>query len=379
MNVGFDAKRAFHNNRGLGSYSRNLIEGLNFYYPQNKYFLYTPDPKEEKAHWARKYSKSVIRCPQNLFLKKIHPLWRSFFLCKDLNRDDLDIYHGLSGELPFGIDKLKTKKIITIHDLLFMKHPHLFSALDRVVFLKKAHYSTDTADLIIATSEQTKKDIMKYLSISQERITVVYQSCHERFYTPCSREKLDFTRKQYHLPEKYILYVGAIEENKNTFSLVKAFSALKEENISLVLAGKGKSYRDMIISEVGRLNIEKRVHFLEDIPDDDLPGLYQNARFFIYPSFYEGLGIPIIEALFSGKAVITSKSSSMPEAAGEGAIYVDPHDTRELKEAMDKLITDRTLRNSLMHKGRHHVEKFHRHKAAKKIMSIYENLVENIP
>ena len=374
MRIGFDAKRAFHNTRGLGNYGRNLIQGLNFYHPNHEYFLYTPEPENKDIHWSRKYPDMHIRYPKSIFFKTFHPLWRSFYLSREIKEDTLDIFHGLSHELPFGIDKLDIKTIVTVHDIIFMKYPHSFSSLDRMIYRQKYCYSTRIADRVVAICEHTKKDLIRYLNVPEHKIDVIHQGCHERYYTLLPKGKVDEVKHKYHLPSKYILYVGAIEENKNIFSLIRAFSGMRDNDYSLVLVGRGKSYKEVIIGETARTGIEKRVRFLDDVPDTDLPAIYQGAQFFVYPSFYEGFGIPIVEALFSGLPVITSPTSGMPEAAGPGALYADPNSVRELKEAMDQLSVDEAMGNMLAQKGRHYVEKFHRQKTIKDMMGLYNGL-----
>ena len=377
MKIGFDAKRAFYNRRGLGNYARNLIEGLNVYYPHNEYVLYTPVVQRERVEdWYGKYPKIMVREPKGILTRNFGSLWRSYFLADCLKCGGLDIYHGLSHELPFGIEKIAVKKIVTIHDLIFMRYPHLFSIVDRAVYNQKYRYAINKADIIIATSWQTKEDIVKYFHVSEDKIKIVYQSCHPRFYSHCSQSKIDAIKKKYLLPDEYALYVGAIEENKNIFSLVCALADIKDSTLQLVLVGQGKSYKNKIVRKIRELKLENRVWFVDKALDEDLPALYQGSRFFVYPSFFEGFGIPILEALFSGKAVVTSRSSSMPEAAGPGALYIDPNSIRELREAMDKLASDSAMRDSLAHEGRHHVEKFHLHESAKSMMNIYRSVVK---
>ena len=375
MKIGFDAKRAFHNRRGLGNYARNLIEGLKTYYPRHEYFLYTPFVGEKRNRgWCQKYPEIKVREPKSILFRHTGALWRSLALPSCIRDDGLDIYHGLSHELPFGIDRVAIKKIVTIHDLLFMRYPHLFSTIDRAVYGQKYHYAVDKADVIVATCEQTKRDIVRYFNVSEGKIRVVYQSCHPKFYNHCDRSMIDAVKRKYFLPDEYMLYVGAIEENKNIFSLICAFADTKDHTLNLVLVGQGKGYKNRIVRKIRELGLENKIWFVDKALDEELPSLYQGARFFVYPSFFEGFGIPILEALFSGKAVITSNSSSMPEAAGAGALYIDPNSIRELKEAIDKLSLDASLRGELAHRGRLHAEKFHLHESTKSMMELYRSV-----
>ena len=180
MRIGFDAKRAFHNLSGLGNYSRNVINQLAELYSDNEYFLY--NPKEGIKIYGFPPERAVIRRPGNYFHKILPFLWRSWNLPKIIEDDRLDIFHGLSNELPFRIHKSSVRKVVSIHDLIFMVYPDLYKSADRLIYRKKFSYSAKTADIIIAVSEFTKKDIVKYFEIEPSRIEVIYQDCAPVFY-----------------------------------------------------------------------------------------------------------------------------------------------------------------------------------------------------
>ena len=222
MKIGFDAKR--------GDYAQGLIEGLSTYYPSSEYVLYTA-----ATSWHRKYPRIIVR-------ESDGALWKPFFLSGRFKGDGLDIYHGLDCGLPFGIEKTAVKRIVTVHDLTFMRYPHLFSAVDRAFYRQKYRYALNKADVVVATCEQTKKDILKYFRTEEDRVRVVYPGCRPRFYHRCSLSKIDSVKERYRLHNKYILYAGAIEESKNIFSLVCAFADIENDDLRLVIAGRGNSY-----------------------------------------------------------------------------------------------------------------------------------------
>ena len=370
MKIGYDAKRIFHNFRGLGNYGRTLLEGMKQWYPENQYYLYTPPIADSRGlQWQEKMPHSQIITPSNGLLKKISPIWRSFFIGADLLKKNIDIYHGLSHELPVGIGP-RIKKVVTIHDLIFLRHPSHFSFWDRNIYRKKVLHSCKSADKIIATSQQTRKDLMDFFNIPEKRIHVVYQSCHPSFYGEFPEEKHREVMEKYHLKSGYILYVGAIEPRKNIAALIDAYAGLPGD-YQMILVGTGSGYKKKMADKIKKLKLTDRVLLLEKIPMEELPIFYQNARVFVYPSFFEGFGIPIIEALFSKTPVVTSKGSCFSEVGGAQSLYVNPHNTYELKEGILKVLSDDKLAAHMAQKGREFALKFHWKQTTQNIMDIY--------
>ena len=241
MNIGFDAKRAFLNQSGLGNYSRTLIYSLLEYYPETHLSLFTTSKKNDSFYNSVSKQKNVsIIEPKKFLDRKVNFKWRSYGIASLLSKNKIDVYHGLSNELPFNISKFKGKKIVTIHDLIFLRYPKLYPLFDRTIYNKKFRRSCKNADVIIATSEQTKNDILQFYSIHPQKVKVIYQSCNKAFYKDISPGQLKNIRSKYKLPEKYLLYVGTIEERKNLLVILKALTIVK--NIPLVVIGKKKSY-----------------------------------------------------------------------------------------------------------------------------------------
>jgi glycosyltransferase involved in cell wall biosynthesis len=373
MRIGFDAKRVFHNLRGLGNYSRTLVSGLSKYYPEDSYYLFTPNFSDKT--WIKGHPELEVVTPKKAFYKKFPGLWRSLFLSSDISSQGLDIYHGLSHEIPPFMENTGVKTVVTIHDLLFIRYPQNFPWIDRQVYKWKFTSSCQRADLIIAICEQTKRDIVDFLKIPEEKIKVLYQSCNPIFYQKLDEEKKNHFKTKYSLPEKFILYVGALEPNKNVLNLLKAYK-LANPNMPLVIVGRGDEYKKLMVQEIANLGIEDKVVFLDYIPFEDLPGLYQNAHLFVFPSFFEGFGLPIVEAMFSGVPVITSEGSCFPESGGPNSIYVNPHKPEKLCEAIKNVLNNPVLREEMIEKGLKYVTKFTQKATSENLHQTYLDLLK---
>lgn len=372
MKIGFDAKRAFYNTTGLGNYSRNIIQYLNQFYPKNEYLFFSPKIKNS-INFPNKNKSTIIK-PENFFSKKFQTLWRSFFIKNDIKKNNLDIFHGLSNEIPFGLQKIKTKTIVTIHDLIFIRYPKLYKPIDRYIYNQKFKYSCKKANKIIAISEQTKTDIIEFYSIDKEKITVVYQGCSPIFYKKIKDEDKNRIRKKYNLPRSYILSVGTIEERKNIFAAIKAIAKGKIE-VPFVIVGKATNYIYKLHEFIKSNNLTKQIKFIHNVDFIDLPAIYQMAKIFIYPSIFEGFGIPIIEALNSGTPVITSKDGCFKEAGGDNSLYIEPYNIEEIANTLKTLLSDKNLQNLMIEKGYEFVQKFREDNVAKEIMAVYEEVM----
>jgi glycosyltransferase involved in cell wall biosynthesis len=371
MRIGFDAKRAFFNKSGLGSYSRNLIQGLTDYYPENEYILYTPalsDVLFEPAH-----SSIRIKAPDHLTHRMFRSYWRSFYLSEQLPKDGIDIFHGLSHEIPYNFPKKQVRSVVTIHDLIFLRLPHMYRLIDRVIYTSKFKYACQAADRIIAVSRQTAEDVVEFFHISPEKIDVVYQGCNPVFNIEVPLIEKEILRMKYLLPKSFILYVGTIEERKNLLTLIKALHYGKID-IPLVVIGKPTPYLNKIIEFIERHSLINII-FCDIVQNQDLPGIYQLADLFVYPSIFEGFGIPILEALYSRVPVITSRASSMTEVGGEFTVYVDPTNVEEMAAAIKKVLYNSDLQEKMVAEGTRHARSFNPDKVTANVMQVYKKVM----
>jgi glycosyltransferase involved in cell wall biosynthesis len=379
MKIGFDAKRYFRNPTGLGNYSRTLIGNLVGYYPENDYRLYAAISDRTAASIPSfENDRVTIRTAPPFWNGAITAgLWRSLRLSAEVQRDGLDIFHGLSNEIPAGIDVAsKTRFVVTIHDLIFLSHPQFYHRSERAIYHWKCRSACRRADAVVAVSEQTRREIIDRFQIPPSRIRVVYQSCDPRFGVPIAAESLGQLRRQYRLPSDFILYVGSLSERKNARGLIEALQILKDRMpVPLVLVGKGKQYATRLRERIEHHKLTRQVQFFSDIPSCDLPGLYQLASAFVYPSFQEGFGIPIIEALHSRVPVITSAGGCFSEAGGPSSRYIDPFDPASIANAIETVLTDRRLAEQMIEDGAAHVQRFAPRRTTDTLWRLYQELM----
>lgn len=370
MNIGFDAKRIFHNTTGLGNYGRDLVRILNDSFPNDKFFLYNPKPKKVKRFQFTEQTIEVL--PKSAFWRKFSSLWRQGPVVRQLKEDNIELYHGLSGEIPRGLKSAQIKSIVTIHDLIFIRYPELYSFFDRKIHYKKFLYAAQNSDKIVAISEQTKKDIIEFLKIDSEKIEVIYQGCHQVFKDVQSPEFKESVLKKFNLPSQFILNVGTIEPRKNILTVVKA---IRDVDIPLVIVGKKKPYYKEVETYIAEHKMEHRIYFLEGLALNELSALYKMATIFVYPSIFEGFGIPIIEALYSKTPVITSTGSCFSEAGGPDSIYIDPNDIEKIKSAIEILLDNSGKREDIAKKGFEFVQKFNDKQIASNYRELYQSIL----
>lgn len=368
LKIGYDGKRAANNQTGLGNYSRSLIEHLADQFPENEYHLYTPqvNPTIRKYPLFDKQNIRLKLPPKN----SNSTIWRSVGVVLELVRSKIDLYHGLSHEIPYGLKENGIKSIVTIHDLIFLVKPQYYSFFDRLIYKYKSRYACKHADRIIAISEQTKKDIVHFYHIDPTKIDVIYQSCDHQFKKLLNDREKEFIRQKYQLPQNYLLNVGTIEARKNLMLIIKALPLI-DATYPLVVIGKETKYTKLVKKEIKNLGLQQRIIFLKNIPFSDLPGIYQMATTFIYPSEYEGFGIPIIEALYGKTPVVAAKGSCLEEAGGPDSAYVLPTDSHALAEAVNTLIKNPEWRATRIEKGLAYVQRFNDHAITQEVMQCY--------
>ena len=366
--IGFDAKRIVRNGTGLGSYGRTLVNDLAKYPLTLR--LYAPDEGRDDLRNQIVQSEHIsFHIPHSTF----HPFWRSYGMVKDLKHDGVQLFHGLSGELPIGIRKSGIKSVVTIHDLIFLRHPEFYNPIDVKLYTWKFRQTLREADHIIAISECTKRDILEYggQDVSEDKITLVYQSCSPRFdisRTPApSHPRTPETKR-------YILSVGSIEARKNTLLAVKALPYLPSD-VSLVLVGRHTKYTDIILTYAKEHQLEHRVKVMHGVPDTELPALYAGAECFVYPSVYEGFGIPIIEAISCGLPVVACTGSCLEEAGGPDSLYVAPDDAIGMAEAIQRSLKDADGREERIERSMEYIRRFSGNNVAGQVVEVYKKLL----
>jgi glycosyltransferase involved in cell wall biosynthesis len=304
-------------------------------------------------------------------------LWRVWGVTADLTEDGVQLFHGLSNELPLNIHKAKgVKSVVTIHDLIFMRYPQYYNPIDRWIYRYKFRRACELADCVIAVSECTKRDIMRFFGTPEDKIAVVYQGCDERFRQPVTDNIIKEVRARYQLPEHFILYVGTIEERKNLLLLAQALEILgrertRESDLHVVAVGRRTPYAERIDAFIAAHHLTSRFRMISNVTYADLPAFYQLAEVFVYPSRFEGFGIPILEALCSGTPAIGCTGSCLEEAGGTSSLYVHPDDASALAAAIDRVLTDKTLRDKMIADGHRWAEHFKAETLTQQLMNVY--------
>ncbi len=362
MRIGFDAKRYFHNKTGLGNFSRTLIDGIKENFSEHEYLLFDTKPPKDIDTDLPIVSKSGLL-----------PFWRQLRISKDINRNQLDIYHGLSAELPYTRPR-NTKLVVTIHDLIFLHYPEYYRAIDRFIYKNKTVNALGNADAVIVTSEQTKRDLKPLIVDDEIPIHVIYQDCDAQFYQKQNGESLSKIESKYQLPNDFILMVSKFEKRKNHLTLLQAIKSHSISDIPFVFVGrKGDTY-DEVQRFVNENGLDKNVQLFTDVPTNDLPALYQLANISIFPSEYEGFGIPILESLASNTPVLTSQDSCMSEIAGNAGLYFDPLSPDSIANALQEF-KDTNTRNKLISSIEGRLKHFDKNKLLQQHITLYQSLI----
>lgn len=363
MKIAYDAKRIFHNYSGLGNYGRNLVEALAEYFPQHQYLFYNPYqgsiPFQVSAGQERRPAISN---------KLYGQMWRRSLLAKQVKAEKADVFHGLSGELPSGLKKRKIATVLTVHDLIFLRYPELYKRIDRNIYKRKARQGTRDADLVVAISQQTRNDLIELLGVAPEKIKVIGQSC-EKVFLENHADRYVYLTKKYDLSEKYALFVGTLEKRKNPVLLAQACIEL---GLPLILVGRKTDYWNQFYNELAPSEKEL-IRPLTIKSNADLAALYQMSEVMCYPSVFEGFGIPLLEAMFSKTALITSRNSALQEVAGPGSFLLDEITLENLKRGLMHF-WDQDIREAAIGQNYNFVQQFHPRVIADQWMQTYKDL-----
>jgi glycosyltransferase involved in cell wall biosynthesis len=368
MTIGFDGKRLYDNKTGLGNYSRTLLHRLLNFYPNESYKIFVHQKYFEDTPYKYPYfvDKTIV---SDAFSAD---LWRFKGVEDDITKHNISIFHGLSNEVP-ELPK-NIKKVVTIHDVIFHKLPKTFPFIDRQMYAYKTKKACHIADAIIAVSEQTKQDLLELTKVNEDKIHVVYPTWNKEYEHECNYILKDEYFARYGLPRDFVLFVGAISKRKNFLKLLEAMSLPENKDKHLVAVSNGGDEYDKAENFIYEKGLEANVFFLKDLPWYELPIIYHMSQGLVYPSMYEGFGLPILEALRCGKPVITSNISSMPEVGGDACIFIDPMNVEEISSAINFIYYNLDLAAEIKVKAINQIQKFNPEKMTEKMMNVYKSL-----
>lgn len=376
MIIGFDAKRAVSNNTGLGNYSRLVIDVLSRSYPGMELRLYAPHPvATPRLQPLLERPNVTLVGPDTATGRRLSALWRIKGVTAQARRDGIELFHGLSNELPLNIGRGGFPSVVTIHDLIFRKFPKYYKPIDRKIYDYKFRKAAENATRVIAISECTRRDLIDLYGISPHKIDVVYQGCDPQFHRTVSEaEKAEVTARL-KLDFPYIIGVGTIEERKNQLLTLRALRSLPKD-VRLVLVGRRTPYTALIEEEAARLGLTERLHVLSGVPFADFPALYAGALASSYPSRYEGFGIPVIESMSVGTPCVIASGSCLEEAGGPHTPVVSPDDADALGAALCRLIDDTDYRRSVIDAGIIHANREDDDRLAQNIFNVYQKCLK---
>lgn len=366
MLIGIDASRAATTERtGTENYSLFLIRALLELDQRNRYRLYfnqTPD----SALFPPTENVEVKAMP---FLR----LWTHVRLSWEMAFHAPDVLFVPAHVLPLVHPR---RSVVTIHDLGYLYYPQAYTSWARWYLRWSTSYNARAAAHIIADSEASKRDLLQHCQTPSDKITVIYPGHDPSFAPVRDQAHLAEVCARYGLPATYVLYVGTLQPRKNLMGLLNAIAALIEQgrDVHLVIAGKKGWLYEPLFAHVQQLGLEERVHFIGYVPQEDLPALLSEARVFVLPSFYEGFGLPVLEAMACGTPVVCSNASSLPEVAGDAAILVNPHDIAELAQALGRILDDDELHHQLVQQGLCQVRHFSWEKCAQQTLQVLEDV-----
>lgn len=377
LRIGFDAKRAVRNYTGLGNYSRLTVDALARRYPGNSYLMYAPGARpNRRLDPILSLGNVELKLPATAAGRAFPSLWRVSGITRDLRRDKIDIFHGLSNELPLNIEKSGIPSVVTIHDVIFRHFPGCYKPIDRKIYDFKFARAARAATRVIAISECTRRDIVNSYGIPVGKIDVVYQGCDPSFSRKVTDGEIVALRKKYGINGPFIVTIGTVETRKNQLLAVKALRGLPDE-VSLAIVGHQTPYADEIRRYIAANSLSGRVKWIDNAPFDELPVFYRAALFSTYTSRYEGFGLPVIESLSASTPVIIASGSCLEEAGGPSAPAVNPDDVDQMIHQCRLLIDDTAHRAAVAKDGHDYVARFNPETFTRNVMAVYDKALSN--
>jgi glycosyltransferase involved in cell wall biosynthesis len=369
MRIAIDARGVnWYKGTGIGTYTENILKRIINIDSTNYFHIYWSG--ENYEYYNRENSKIIMTS------RKHHRFFQQNYFPTNIQKEKIDIYHVPQNGIGL-CEKINCKKVITIHDLIPYVMPETVGRGYLLKFLKEVPYILELSDGIITVSEWSKKDILKFFPMDENKIYVTPLAADSK-YRPLDKEQCQYVlEKKFNIKQPYILYIGGFSPRKNVRSLIMAFSTVLRElnkEHKLVIVGSLKDEGSSLKELSDRLNISSNIIFTGFVEEELLPVLYNGSEAFIYPSFYEGFGLPPLEAMSCGIPVITSNISSIPEVVGDAGILIDPYDTSNLMNALGVLLNDDNLKASLSKKGLEKSKEFSWEKTAEKTLDVYSQI-----
>ncbi|WP_352429513.1 glycosyltransferase family 1 protein [Thermoflexus sp.] len=371
-----DVSAAVHHRAGLGRYAAELVAALIPLLPGRLAVFYHDAPRADRF-------PPLDRLPARSTRLRAKP-WRLSVLLADLLRRPMDavigpaaLFHATDHLLP---PLRAIPSVFTLHDLIFRLYPETHMPLNRWFLTWMMPRFLRRADRIIAVSECTRRDLLRWYRVPEERVVVIHEGVHERF-RPAPPEAVAAVRYRYHLPQTFILYVGTIEPRKNLPTLFAAYRALlaRWPDLGLVIAGKIGWRTEGTFRALRALGLEGRVRFLGYVPEADLPALYSAAALFAFPSLYEGFGLPPLEAMACGTPVVVADAAALPEIVGEAGLRVPPQAPEAWAAALEAVLSDGALQARLRDAGLRRATRFRWSEAARQTAAVYEQVLSSVP
>jgi len=378
MRIGIDA-RLLSYRRGMGTFVYHLLSNLAVLDRKNQYLLYvSTEPKDLD-----------LSLPENFIIRSLiwpsYPLWEQISLPLEAMHDDVDVLHCTANTGPLFLSQ-QIKLVLTIHDVMYLlpyevlpPSPSVYQRLGRIYRRWIVPHVAKRANAIITVSRHSRQDILRILQVPPERVFVIYEAPSHVFCPLPSKEMIKKVKQRYRIQNRFILALGGLDPRKNTNRTLQAFKDFSEQSkndYQLVIVGLPRSGQRLFSRTAMEIGITEKVIFTGFVPEEDLVALYNGADVFLYPSLYEGFGLPVLEAMACGTPVIASTAGSIPEIAGESALLIEPKDVEALALAIEQVVTDQTLRHALIARGFEHVKKFSWEKAVRELLAVYEKVMQ---
>lgn len=386
MRIGIDYTSAVHQGAGIGRYTRQLVSALLEQDSQNEYTLLVagraPRPQAKSQLFAVPASPVSAHYP-NLRVVELplsERLWTILWhrlrlpLWVELFSGALDVFHSPDFALP---PVRRAGTIVTVHDLSFLRVPECSYPALQTYLRKVVPPSVRRANMVLADSKCTKSDVIELLGVDPARVTVIYAGVGKEFRRVEDESHLAAVRTRYGLPARFVLGLGTLQPRKNFERLIEAYAQVKGrmgDELKLVIAGELGWMYESIFEKTKELHLQGEVCFLGYVADEDLPALYTMAELFVFPSLYEGFGLPPLEAMACGTPVITSNVSSLPEVVGDAALMVNPLDIEALAAAMQQILSDAALRRQMIARGLLQARRFTWEQAARQLLNVYQQV-----